>query len=144
MKLLVLFFMFTNLLSCKNDSANSNTDYRLLQQQIHGLQTRMDSLIISVKEKESLKGITQPKVKKKKKTSTNSAADVNSSPSNKSTTDYTWKISESKTAPPYRPANQKETYQIRVGAICCDGSRSYATGRGACSHHGGVCQWLYK
>jgi hypothetical protein len=24
----------------------------------------------------------------------------------------------------------------RVGAICCDGTRSYATGRGACSHHG--------
>lgn len=33
---------------------------------------------------------------------------------------------------------------IRVGAICCDGTRSYATGRGACSHHGGVCEWLYK
>lgn len=24
---------------------------------------------------------------------------------------------------------------------CCDGSISYATGRGACSHHGGVCNW---
>lgn len=24
---------------------------------------------------------------------------------------------------------------------CCDGSTSYATGRGACSHHGGVCNW---
>lgn len=24
---------------------------------------------------------------------------------------------------------------------CCDGSTSYATGRGACSHHGGVCDW---
>jgi hypothetical protein len=32
----------------------------------------------------------------------------------------------------------------RIGAICCDGTRSYATGRGACSWHGGVCQWLYK
>lgn len=31
----------------------------------------------------------------------------------------------------------------RTGAICRDGSRSYATGRGACSHHGGVAQWLY-
>lgn len=34
----------------------------------------------------------------------------------------------------------KEVY--RVGAICNDGSRSYATGRGACSHHGGVDYWL--
>lgn len=24
---------------------------------------------------------------------------------------------------------------------CCDGTISYATGRGACSHHGGVCDW---
>ena len=31
----------------------------------------------------------------------------------------------------------------RVGAICRDGWRSSATGRGACSHHGGVAQWLY-
>lgn len=28
------------------------------------------------------------------------------------------------------------------GAICEDGSRSYSTGRGTCSHHGGVAQWL--
>ena len=32
----------------------------------------------------------------------------------------------------------------RTGAICRDGSRSSATGRGACSHHGGVAQWLYR
>jgi hypothetical protein len=32
----------------------------------------------------------------------------------------------------------------RVGAICRDGTRSSATGRGACSHHGGVAQWLYR
>ena len=36
----------------------------------------------------------------------------------------------------------KTTYEIRVGAICKDGSRSSATGRGACSHHGGVSYWL--
>ncbi len=29
----------------------------------------------------------------------------------------------------------------RVGAKCCDGSNSKATGRGACSHHGGVKYW---
>lgn len=31
----------------------------------------------------------------------------------------------------------------RIGAICRDGTRSSATGRGACSHHGGVARWLY-
>lgn len=31
----------------------------------------------------------------------------------------------------------------RVGAICSDGWLSSATGRGACSHHGGVAQWRY-
>jgi hypothetical protein len=31
----------------------------------------------------------------------------------------------------------------RVGAICRDGSASRATGRGACSHHGGVRQWVH-
>lgn len=36
------------------------------------------------------------------------------------------------------------TYSYRVGAICGDGSRSYATGRGACSWHGGVSRWLYS
>lgn len=33
---------------------------------------------------------------------------------------------------------------VRVGAICRDGSRSSATGRGACSHHGGVDHWLVQ
>ena len=28
------------------------------------------------------------------------------------------------------------------GAICRDGTRSYSVGRGTCSHHGGVRQWL--
>ncbi len=30
----------------------------------------------------------------------------------------------------------------RNGAICRDGWRSSATGRGACSHHGGVAYWI--
>ena len=33
---------------------------------------------------------------------------------------------------------------IRIGAICRDGWESSATGRGACSHHGGVDHWLYR
>lgn len=35
------------------------------------------------------------------------------------------------------------TPRYRIGAICGDGTRSYATGRGACSWHGGVSRWLY-
>lgn len=31
----------------------------------------------------------------------------------------------------------------RVGALCGDGTTSTATGRGACSWHGGVAEWLY-
>ena len=30
----------------------------------------------------------------------------------------------------------------RTGAVCNDGSTSTATGRGACSRHGGVQYWL--
>ncbi len=33
---------------------------------------------------------------------------------------------------------------VRVGAICKDGTRSTATGSGACSQHGGVSEWLYR
>lgn len=33
---------------------------------------------------------------------------------------------------------------VRIGAICRDGWHSSATGRGACSHHGGVDHWLYS
>lgn len=36
-----------------------------------------------------------------------------------------------------------ENRNLRVGAICKDGTTSEATGRGACSHHGGVREWLY-
>lgn len=35
-------------------------------------------------------------------------------------------------------------YSVRTGAKCRDGSTSSATGRGACSHHGGVSYWLTK
>lgn len=30
----------------------------------------------------------------------------------------------------------------RIGAVCKDGTRSNATGSGACSNHGGVNYWL--
>ena len=40
--------------------------------------------------------------------------------------------------------HKESGHQIRVGAICMDGWRSSATGRGACSHHDGVREWVYK
>ncbi|MDB9837113.1 SH3 domain-containing protein [Flavobacteriaceae bacterium] len=33
------------------------------------------------------------------------------------------------------------SYEVRIGAKCRDGSNSNTTGRGACSHHGGVSYW---
>ncbi len=34
--------------------------------------------------------------------------------------------------------------QNRTGAICNDGTRSTATGTGACSTHGGVRSWICR
>ncbi len=45
------------------------------------------------------------------------------------------------TQPAPQPVQQQ---RYRVGAICRDGWQSHATGRGACSHHGGVSEWLYE
>jgi len=41
----------------------------------------------------------------------------------------------------YREASSSEH---RVGATCQDGTHSYSTGSGACSHHGGVKKWNMK
>lgn len=56
------------------------------------------------------------------------------------------KILSPTSTPKPRPttAPAKPSSGGRVGAICRDGTRSYATGRGACSHHGGVSYWLYR
>ena len=40
--------------------------------------------------------------------------------------------------------HEKSKYEYRIGAICSDGWKSKATGKGACSHHGGVDNWIYK
>lgn len=45
-------------------------------------------------------------------------------------------------APAARPAAPSSNSGQRIGAICRDGSRSSATGRGACSHHDGVDHWI--
>jgi hypothetical protein len=42
------------------------------------------------------------------------------------------------------PHYYQSQFTVRIGAICRDGWESSATGRGACSHHGGVDHWLYR
>ena len=44
----------------------------------------------------------------------------------------------------YLHEKSKRKNEYRIGAICRDGSSSYATGSGACSWHGGVDEWLYE
>lgn len=51
-----------------------------------------------------------------------------------------WGVGTSSRSSSVAPAS---TSGGRTGAICRDGTRSSATGRGACSHHGGVAQWTY-
>lgn len=47
-----------------------------------------------------------------------------------------------RTTAPVAPATQNTG--TRYGAKCRDGTTSRATGRGACSHHGGVAYWLVR
>ncbi|HKB45746.1 MAG TPA: hypothetical protein VKC90_15215, partial [Chitinophagaceae bacterium] len=74
----------------------------------------------------------------------NISSSLTSENNNNNEKKYNWEPTPTKTTPAYTPKKESQTYGVRVGAICCDGSRSYATGRGACSHHGGVCKWLYQ
>src|SRR2546423_166840 len=53
-------------------------------------------------------------------------------------------IQSSLSSPSKKTNTSNNTSGIRIGCICNDGTRSSATGRGACSHHGGVNHWLYK
>jgi hypothetical protein len=47
------------------------------------------------------------------------------------------------TVTPWPTATSRPVITYRCGAVCNDGWRSNATGRGACSHHGGVHHWVY-
>jgi len=40
--------------------------------------------------------------------------------------------------------HEKSKYKYRTGATCRDGTHSNAKGSGACSHHGGVDEWIYE
>jgi hypothetical protein len=51
---------------------------------------------------------------------------------------YTYKYTPSKPYTPYTPAYSN----YGPSALCRDGTYSYSSGRGTCSWHGGVSQWL--
>lgn len=55
---------------------------------------------------------------------------------------YTYNYTPSYYTPSYYTPSYTPSSNYRTGAICSDGWRSSATGRGACSHHGGVSYWL--
>lgn len=44
----------------------------------------------------------------------------------------------------YKNSKHDKDHGKRKGCVCNDGTRSSATGRGACSHHGGVDYWIYE
>ena len=50
--------------------------------------------------------------------------------------------SASSTSPTSSTTPTYNTDNYGSGAICNDGTRSYSTGRGTCSHHDGVYKWL--
>jgi len=54
------------------------------------------------------------------------------------------KVAEPNPTPAKAKSAPPSTSGTRTGCICRDGTQSTATGRGACSHHGGVDHWLYK
>jgi len=62
--------------------------------------------------------------------------------SNTNRTNYNYEQSKTNTNS-YNNYNSENT-KVRIGAVCRDGTTSTATGRGACSHHGGVDYWLYE
>jgi tetratricopeptide (TPR) repeat protein len=50
-------------------------------------------------------------------------------------------LGSKRAARPYDRVNPIRRTIVGYTTRCCDGSSSSAKGRGACSHHGGVCNW---
>jgi hypothetical protein len=133
------------LVACKDNGTREHDDYLFLKQQVGVLQNRIDSLVQALHEKQPAKTIVKPRQKVKGKTTKqNSTYSPTLSNDKKAEANYIWKNTVEKTTPGYQKKKETTTYEVRTGAICCDGTRSNATGRGACSHHGGVCKWLYQ
>ncbi|RYE37848.1 MAG: DUF3761 domain-containing protein [Sphingobacteriales bacterium] len=133
MLILVVFFTACN--DNQSHSAYSTAEVQLLKSDLATLQFRVDSLITALAQKQTPPTPKQKSPKTKKvKTKTTSQQP--------STSAYNWQSTSTTTTPSYKKTKEQETYRVRTGAICCDGTRSYSTGRGTCSHHGGVCQWV--
>ena len=138
----VVFFAFV---ACNNPPSHGENDLLILKEQVNSLQERIDSLVHELNKKEVL--TVKSKQKNKRDRSVKNASASPQTVTTETSTvqnDNTWKSTQTNSKPAYQPKREKSSYEVRVGALCCDGSRSSATGRGACSHHGGVCQWLYQ
>ena len=145
MKYFLVACIIIPLLSCNDNSAASDrANYLLLKEQVNALESKVDSLLQALNKKETLP--VKSKQKKRKNISESKTENLSSTNTNTDNNTAKYKQQHTKTnlRPAYTPKKETQTYQGRVGAICCDGTRSYATGRGACSHHGGVCRWLYQ
>ncbi|HUC83319.1 MAG TPA: hypothetical protein VMR70_20580 [Flavisolibacter sp.] len=135
------FLLACCLLACtpRNDKASfQEMEVLFLRQQVQTLQARVDSLVVALTKKETKMGPHSTTAKKKsRRVSAKTALPLASS------VNHNWQSTSTNT-PSYPRSREQQTYAVRTGAICCDGTRSYATGRGACSHHGGVREWLYE
>lgn len=144
----VLFCICLLLFACTNGSADRDTgssELFYLQQKVDALQSRMDSLekvLVPKVAVNSAKQTSTKKGRKRKNANANQGQGIVSAET--SNTGDTWQQERATPTPVYQKKKAQEVYNIRTGAVCCDGSHSNATGRGACSHHGGVCQWLYQ
>lgn len=119
-------------------SCNNGTEQRPVQYQQH-------PIMQSEKDPAEALPIVKKIIPKKEKAKIKSSNGSTPSLSPESKENITWKQMNTQQKTPKHTVTHKESaYSVRIGAVCCDGSRSYATGRGACSHHGGVCQWLYQ
>jgi hypothetical protein len=106
-----------------NDSAIALGEKRVSVQGINGVRTITYSVTY-------IKGVETARTKLK--------SEITTQPVNQITLVGTY------VAPVTQSTNSSSSSSgARTGAICNDGSRSSATGRGACSHHGGVAEWLY-
>jgi hypothetical protein len=91
-------------------------------------------------QKNEIENVQNLNYSNKAQTKSNSNWQNNNFQSNANNTYYKPSKSNTKTYNNYNSENIK----VRVGAVCRDGTTSTATGRGACSHHGGVDYWLYE
>jgi hypothetical protein len=90
----------------------------------------------------SVTGTTSKSSNNKQEKSSNGYTDISNELNYSDKASNNWNTNSSNESA--KSYNKTTTYTTRISAICSDGTRSYATGRGTCSHHGGVSEWLYE